>query len=55
MAKYGREGAMYAESVEWFSPTGEKFIGNVLMNGKVYGNVFLQKFGKAAAKKPNKV
>ena len=25
MAKNGRKGAMYAEPVDWVSPTGEKF------------------------------
>ena len=36
MAKNGHEGAMYAEPLEWVSPTGEKFIGNVVINGKIY-------------------
>ena len=36
MAKKGPEGAMYAEPVEWISPTGGKFIGNVVINAKIY-------------------
>ena len=35
MAKNGREGAMYAEPVEWVSTT-EKLIGNVVINAKIY-------------------
>ena len=34
--KKNREGAMYAEPVEWVSPTGVKLIGNVMMNAKHY-------------------
>ena len=30
--KNNREGAMYAEPVEWVSPTGVTFIGNVMIN-----------------------
>ena len=36
MKKYNREGAMYAEPVEWVSPTGVKLIGNVMINAKLY-------------------
>ena len=34
MKKNGLEGAMYAEPVEWTSPTGQKFIGNVVLSAK---------------------
>ena len=34
--KNGREGAMYAEPVQWVSPTGEKLNGNVVINAKTY-------------------
>ena len=36
MAKNGREGAIYAELVEWVSTTGEEFAGNVVINAKVF-------------------
>ena len=36
MTKNGPEGAMYAELVEWTSPTGQKLIGNVVINSKIY-------------------
>ena len=36
MKKNNREGAMYAEPVEWVSPTGVKLIGNVMINAKLY-------------------
>ena len=36
MAKNGREGAMYAEPVEWVSTTGEEFAGNVVINAKIF-------------------
>ena len=36
MKKNNREGAMYAEPVEWVSPTGVKFIGNVMINAELY-------------------
>ena len=36
MKKNNREGAMYAEPVEWVSPTGLKLIGNVMINAKLY-------------------
>ena len=35
-AKIGCEGAMYAEWVEWVSPTGANLIRNVLINAKIY-------------------
>ena len=34
--KNNREGAMYAEPVEWVSPTGVRLIGNVMINAKLY-------------------
>ena len=34
--KKNREGAMYAEPVEWVSPTGVKFIGMMMINAKLY-------------------
>ena len=34
--KKNREGAMYAEPVEWVSPTGVKIIGNVMISAKLY-------------------
>ena len=43
---------MYAEPVEWFSPTGEKLIGNVMINAKLnIGTIW----GKANTKKPLKL
>ena len=36
MKKNNCEGAMYAEPVEWVSPTGVKLIGNVMINAKLY-------------------
>ena len=40
-AKNGREGAMYAELVEGVSPTGEKLIGNVVINAKIcFGTIW---------------
>ena len=36
MAKNGREGAMYAEPVEWVSPLGVKRIRNLVTNAKIY-------------------
>ena len=36
MTKKGREDAMYAEPVEGTSPTGQKFIGNVVINAEIY-------------------
>ena len=35
MVTIGREGAMYAEPVEWVFPTGEKLIGYVAINAKI--------------------
>ena len=35
MRKNNREGAMYAEPVEWVSPTGVKLIGNVMINARL--------------------
>ena len=43
MAKNGREGAMYAEQVEWVSPTGGKFIGNLVIIAKIYIGIILVK------------
>ena len=34
--KKGRESAMHAELVEWTSFTGQKIIGNVVINAKIY-------------------
>ena len=51
MAKNGREGAMYAEPVEFVSLTGEKLIGKVVINAKMFvGTIFWD----AATKKPIK-
>ena len=36
MEKNGRKGDMYAETVEWVSPTGGKANGIVLINAKTY-------------------
>ena len=36
MAKNVREGAMYAEPVEWVSPLGVKLIRNLVTNAKFY-------------------
>ena len=36
MTKNGRKSAMYAELVEWTSPTGQKPIGNKVINVKIY-------------------
>ena len=36
MKKNGREGAMYAEPVEWTSPTGQKIIGKVVIKAKIF-------------------
>ena len=36
MTKNGCKGAIYAEPVEWTSTTGQKFIGNVVINAKIY-------------------
>ena len=38
--KNGREGVMYAEPVDWVSPTGEKNIGNVVLNSKITSEQF---------------
>ena len=34
---------MYAELVEWVSLTGEKFIGNVVINAKIYNGTIWSK------------
>ena len=36
MTKNGREDAIFSEPVEWTSPTGQKLIGNVIINAEIY-------------------
>ena len=51
MKKNNREGAMYAEPVEWVSPAGVKFIGNDDQCKTLHRN----NLGKGDTKKPLKL
>ena len=51
MAKTKREGAMYAEPVEWVSPTGESIYWKIGNHSK---NFYRNNLGEAATKKPIK-
>ena len=49
--KIGREGALYAEPVEWILPTGEKLIRKLVFNAKNF-NLHWNNLRKAATEKP---
>ena len=52
MTKNGRKGAMCAEPVEWTSPIGQKFIGNVAINAKIYIGIIWGKLVQRNFKDP---